>query len=93
MTAITLELNEVLAGRINSDPHGIEKVKAIISREFCPEEWQYETSTEIPLMSNQELKEVIAAIDEADAEEGDDLTHEEVFARARENFLNRKKVA
>jgi hypothetical protein len=57
------------------------------------EKWEYEVSSEIPPMSEPERQEVLAAIEEADAEEGKDLTHEEIFAQARVTFLNRKKVA
>jgi hypothetical protein len=99
MTAITIELDEVTAGRIQSDPHGLEKAKTLLCDGFAKEpekeieKWDYEASSEISPMSELERKEVLAAIEEADAEECEDLTHEEIFAHARANFLNRKKVA
>jgi predicted transcriptional regulator len=100
MTAITIELDDITVKRIQSDPSGMEKVQTLLHRGFAPEtekqepeKWEYEVSLEIPPMSERERKEVLAAIEEADAEEGKDLTHEEIFTQARANFLNRKKVA
>jgi predicted transcriptional regulator len=100
MTAITIELDDMTVKRIQSDPEGMKKAKALLHRGFAQEpekreseKWEYEVSSEVPVMSEQERIKVLTAIEEADVEEGEDLTHEEVFAQARTNFLNRKKVA
>jgi predicted transcriptional regulator len=81
MTAITLELRDDIAGRIKNMPNGIERVTSLVESEFG------ETDAE------RDSREIREAIQESFEEEGEDLTHEEAFSRARQNLLNRKKTA
>jgi predicted transcriptional regulator len=81
MTSITLELRDDIAGRIKNMPNGIERVTSLVESEFG------ETDAE------RDSREVYEAIRESFEEEGEDLTHEEAFSRARQNLLKRKKTA
>jgi hypothetical protein len=105
MTAITIKLRDDIAGRIQSDPRGIERVEALISREFANEngneKWEYEIASDtlpntlpntLPMMSEAERREVVAAIDES-YEEGPDFSLDEAFSHVEMTIKNRKKVA